>query len=207
MTTTQVRGRVLTWAFVGAHPACRNANLCPVVEGPTLAVSGVHAKVRRDGYRSGREGQRRRGWGCKPSGVRPNPSNGGVGFPASSSLRLVTPRCAGPKIRPLIAEMSALRISAQAGPCLVDRATRPRQLTNIATNAAWCCLSTSAAACRPYASHRTSASAWAMEPEFVSMSEEEHQEAVAVLADLLAAYWLKTRRRGTAGTFSAPPAT
>jgi hypothetical protein len=44
------------------------------------------------------------------------------------------------------------------------------------------------------------------EPGFVSMSEAEHQEAVAALVDLLAASWLKTRQ-GTAGTFSDPSAT
>jgi hypothetical protein len=39
-----------------AHPACHNANLNPLVEGPTIRLSAVHAKVRREGYGRGRPG-------------------------------------------------------------------------------------------------------------------------------------------------------
>lgn len=34
-----------------AHPTGQHTNPQPVIEGPELAVSAVHAKVRRDGYR------------------------------------------------------------------------------------------------------------------------------------------------------------
>ncbi|MGH9108431.1 MAG: hypothetical protein ACRDY3_03020 [Acidimicrobiales bacterium] len=33
-----------------APPASQNANLDPVVEGPAISLTGLHAKVRRDGY-------------------------------------------------------------------------------------------------------------------------------------------------------------
>lgn len=34
-----------------AHPARHNKNLSPLIQGPIVQVTAVHAKVRRDGYR------------------------------------------------------------------------------------------------------------------------------------------------------------
>ena len=35
------------------RPTCQHTNPQPVIEGPELAVSAVHAKLRREGYRAG----------------------------------------------------------------------------------------------------------------------------------------------------------
>ncbi|WP_127353958.1 hypothetical protein [Actinacidiphila soli] len=45
---TDMGSRLLTHGFV--HPTCQHTNPQPVIEGPELAVSRLHAKVRRDGY-------------------------------------------------------------------------------------------------------------------------------------------------------------
>lgn len=34
------------------HPTRQNKNLSPLIEGPVVQVAPVHAKIRRDGYRS-----------------------------------------------------------------------------------------------------------------------------------------------------------
>jgi hypothetical protein len=46
----------MTPRFLLVHPTCQHTNPQPVIEGPELAVAPVYAKVRRDGYRGGRQG-------------------------------------------------------------------------------------------------------------------------------------------------------
>ncbi|MFB9832826.1 hypothetical protein [Actinoallomurus acaciae] len=48
-----------------AHPARHNKNLSPLIEGPVIQVAPVHAKIRRDGYRS----QKTPGEGAGSAGV------------------------------------------------------------------------------------------------------------------------------------------
>ena len=51
-SSESVQGSVFSRVFV--PPTRQHTNPQPVIEGPELAVSGLHAKVRRDGYRGGR---------------------------------------------------------------------------------------------------------------------------------------------------------
>ncbi|GLZ14979.1 hypothetical protein Acsp04_52140 [Actinomadura sp. NBRC 104425] len=53
--------------ITAVHPTRHNKNLSPLIEGPVVQVAPVHAKIRRDGYRS----QKRAGNGTGSGGAAP----------------------------------------------------------------------------------------------------------------------------------------
>lgn len=65
-----------------AHPTRHNKNLSLLIEGPVVQVASVHAKIRRDGYRS----QKTAGNGTGSGGAPPSSSPASPDQPEEGSL-------------------------------------------------------------------------------------------------------------------------
>jgi hypothetical protein len=65
-----------------AHPTRHNKNLSPLIEGPVIQVAPVHAKIRRDGYRS----QKTAGNGAGSEGTSPSSAPASPDQPEEAGL-------------------------------------------------------------------------------------------------------------------------